>query len=609
MAARVAIQGRTLALCSEARNPSLLRLISSYPFLSQEPQLQEVPGAPAPLPPNPSTGSPFYQENWRNPSSGPGAFGGQSLVPIKGVQYNARMWAYAQTADLAGLKSSFANLMLSQNWTDLKQFFEFWIRSLDASGKPNRPDVDIYNHYLRANLMMGASAGELLDLAAQMEEYQVLPNTASYNLVLKAMFQASEYEAAEKLLDRMLQTGCVPDDESYNLVISLLLSKNQIESSLKYMDLLLNSGYMLSSSVFTEYVRSCVSSGRLDALALIIEKCKTTDQNKALSPSWKLCNYIADVATQSDHSKLAFFALEFFARWMVRGENTWPTVLLSVDEGLVISALGTAGRTCNSDLIDASLSILKHSLRQKRAPNPETYLAKIYAYAALGKLQRAFSTLNELETVYGNSEEVDNDLFSPFTSLYPLVVACCRNGFSTLDLVYVQLENLSHANPPYKSVAALNCVILGCANIWDLDRAYETFEAITEKFQLTPDIHSYNALICAFGKLKKTTEACKVFDHLVSLGVKPNATMYAVLIDVHLANRDPKAAVSIIHEMANAGFTPSKYILKKVRRRCSREIDLDTDDQVQSLARRFGLVMGAETRRELLYNLDYGGIY
>jgi hypothetical protein len=69
--------------------------------------------------------------------------------------------------------------------------------------------------------------------------------------------------------------------------------------------------------------------------------------------------------------------------------------------------------------------------------------------------------------------------------------------------VYVQLENLSRADPPYKSVAALNCVILGCANIWDLDRAYETFVATKEKFELTPDIHSYNALLCAFGRKKR----------------------------------------------------------------------------------------------------------
>lgn len=609
MAASVATLSRLRFLHRQNLNLGLSRLISAFPFLAQEPLLQEIPPAASPLPPNPSFGSPYYQENWRKPSPAPSTLGGNSLIPMGFDHSSARIMAFSQTLDLDSLMSTFADLMLSQRWSDLKQLFEFWIRSLDGSGKPNRPDVSLYNHYLRANLMMGASAGELLDLVAQMQEYAVTPNTASYNLVLKAMHQDKEHEAAPKLLDRMLQIGCTPDDESYNLVIGLLLIKNQVDSALKYLDILLKSGYMLSSSVFTEYVHTCVNTGRLDSLAVVIEKCKTTDQNKALCPAWKFCNFIADVAMQADHSKLAFLALEFLARWIVRGENARPPVLLSIDEGLVVSALGTAGRTFNSDLLDASWSVLNRSLRRKRAPNPETFLAKIFAYASIGNLRRAFSTLNELERAYGNSEEVDNELFSPFTSLFPLVVACCKNGFSTLDLVYVELENLSKSDPPYKSVAALNCIVLGCANVWDLDRAYETFEAITEKIGLTPDIHSYNSLMCAFGKVKKTDEACKVFDHLVSLGVKPNATSYALLVDAHLINRDPKSALSAIDEMVEAGFTPSKEMLKKVRRRCSRELDFTSDERVQSLAHQYSYPMGSEARRELLYRIQYGANY
>ncbi|KAJ0973889.1 hypothetical protein J5N97_015854 [Dioscorea zingiberensis] len=564
-----AVLARARFLLSRATlNPGLpLRSISSFPFLSQEPQLQESPEA-TPLPPNPSIGSPFYNENWRSPTPMPGDAVAQSLVPA-GIraQSSARLMAFSQTLDVASLMNIFAEWMASQRWSDLKQLFEFWIRSLDATGKPNKPDVELYNHYLRANLMTGASAGELLDLVAQMQEYQIMPNTASYNLVLKAMYQARECEAAEKLIDRMLQTGSVPDDESYNLVIGLLITMNQIDSALKYMDLTLKSGYMVSMNVFTDCVRSCVTAGRLDVLASIIEKCKTTDQNKSLCPPWNLCNYIADVALQADHSKLAFFALEFLFRWIARGENARPPVLLSVDEGLVVSAFGTAGRTFDSTLSDAACS------------KSETYLSKIFSHASSGQLQRAFSTLSEFENAYINSGEVDEELFSPFTSLYPLVVACCKNGFATLDSVYVQLENLSNADPPYKSVAALNCVILGCANIWDLDRAYETFEAISGKLGMVPDIHSYNALICAFGKLKKTSEASKVFEHLVSLGVKPNATTYTLLVDAHLVNRDQKAALSVVDEMVNAGFTPSKQTLKKVRRRCSREMDFDNDEK------------------------------
>ncbi|KAK1416011.1 hypothetical protein QVD17_31799 [Tagetes erecta] len=443
----------------------------------------------------------------------------------------------------------FTDWMTSQKWYDIKQLFECWIRSLDNNGKRNKPDVNLYNHYLRANIMIGASACELLDLVAQMVHYEIEANTASFNLVLKGMCQGRETQAAVKLINRMIETGKeskagLPDDESYHLVVRLLLTQNQIDDALKYIDLTLKSGYMLSVEVFTECVKSCVNMGRLDTLVSIIERCKKMDQNKALCPPWNICNYIMNVAMHSDNSELAYYGLEFMAKWIARGENARPPVLLSVDEGLVVNALVTAGRNYNSKLLDGSWAILKRSLRQEKVPSTESYLAKIFAYSPLGNLQKAFSTLHEFEISYKDCpKETADELFSPFTSLYPLVVACSKNGFTTLDNVYYQLENLSCADPPYKSVAALNCVILGCANIWDVDRAYQTFSTIESSFGLTPDIHSYNALLFAFGKLHKRDEAVKVFEHLVSLGMKPNAKSYALLVDAHLIKRDLQAAL------------------------------------------------------------------
>ena len=40
-----------------------------------------------------------------------------------------------------------------------------------------------------------------------------------------------------------------------------------------------------------------------------------------------------------------------------------------------------------------------------------------------------------------------------------------------------------------------------------------------------------------------------MFQHVLTLGVKPNATTYSLLVDAHLANKDPKAALAIIDEM------------------------------------------------------------
>lgn len=52
--------------------------------------------------------------------------------------------------------------------------------------------------------------------------------------------------------------------------------------------------------------------------------------------------------------------------------------------------------------------------------------------------------------------------------------------------------------------------------------------------------------------LMQTSEASSVFEHMISKGVKPNATTYSVLVDAHLVERDPKAALSVIDQMVIA---------------------------------------------------------
>lgn len=144
---------------------------------------------------------------------------------------------------------------------------------------------------------------------------------------------------------------------------------------------------------------------------------------------------------QSDNSDLTYYALEFMAKWIARGEIASPAVHLTVDEGLAVSALVTAGRTHNPKLLDGSWAILRRSLRQKKIPNSESYLGKIYAHANTGNLQKAFSTLHEFATAYGNSTIEDGEsLFSPFYCLNPLVLACSKKGFKTLDLVSPSLQ-------------------------------------------------------------------------------------------------------------------------------------------------------------------------
>lgn len=100
------------------------------------------------------------------------------------------------------MKELFANWMTLQKWGDMKFVFEHWLSCYDKNGNLNMPDLGLFNQYLRANLMMKMSPGDMLELVAKMEECNLKPNTASYNLVLKAMHETKDIDAAVQFLDR-----------------------------------------------------------------------------------------------------------------------------------------------------------------------------------------------------------------------------------------------------------------------------------------------------------------------------------------------------------------------------------------------------------------------
>ncbi|CAL9200927.1 unnamed protein product, partial [Musa hybrid cultivar] len=107
----------------------LLRCISAFPFLFQEPQLQEpLPPTLPQLPrsPQPRHWEPLLPRELAEPDPRTRCrsfVGGRSLVPM-GLPATARTMAFSQTLDVSSLMNVFADWMTSQRWSDLKQLFE-----------------------------------------------------------------------------------------------------------------------------------------------------------------------------------------------------------------------------------------------------------------------------------------------------------------------------------------------------------------------------------------------------------------------------------------------------------------------------------------------------
>eukprot|EP00897_Mesotaenium_endlicherianum_P007240 jgi/Mesen1/6544/ME000334S05882 len=135
---------------------------------------------------------------------------------------------------------------------------------------------------------------------------------------------------------------------------------------------------------------------------------------------------------------------------------------------------------------------------------------------------------------------------------------------------YFKLADM-HAEGELVSLASLNCVVAGCSQLRDADRAQQTFDEIERTFGLVPDVHSYNALIDVYGKRRQIEEAAKRFEEMKAKGVEPSADSFAFLTDAYIMSFDPRGATNTVKAMLEAGHVPSRSLLMRLLRRSKRE--------------------------------------
>ncbi|XP_074352958.1 pentatricopeptide repeat-containing protein At1g26460, mitochondrial-like [Apium graveolens] len=432
------------------------------------------------------------------------------------------------------------------------------------------------------------------------------------------------------MMKRYCDTVNVSDEKKivdvHHISLRRLLENKASKAALKYIDFNLEPGYVMSRDVFTEFVHHCFSKrGEMiveDTGEMIVEDTgemnirkkvlygKKMDKrlasfierfaknNQEFYPSWDLCFYILHMSLDAQNSELAYHALHFIRKFIAAAESSDSRTQYFVEEELIIAVLHLAGESRSSKLVEIACILLDQSLGQNVA-RADTFVAKICAYASIGNLRLAHDSLFELESLYrGNTEEA-SDLFSPFSGLFPLVMAYSQNGCGTLDYIHYQLEESSKEDPQYKSLAALNCLILGYANIGDVDRALQTFEAMGTTFGLTHDINSYNCLVSAYLDADERKEALELVEDFKYLGVTPNAMTYELLLKAHVAATDSKSALSVVEEIINSGLEPTRKTLKKIYTCAIEEENDDSKNRVKDLAIKFNISMSKKVFREI----------
>lgn len=514
------------------------------------------------------------------------------IVPGMPVVHRGAQVPAGESLSIHGLVKEMTDRIRRRLFEEAIQIYREWLQCIDPiTGKPNKPLVTPCNIALLAEGLKGAPVDLLLKRVEEMGRLGLTPNTDTFYVLFNAAADGKDMAAFDRLFKIVQDIGIPVQTEWCIKAITGFRLDGDVWKAMEYVRIMVTNNLSPDDLSLSRLVSAFSRIGQAQKATDIVR----WGQKRDAYPTLTALGDLLQACVESDVSEGALLALDIlFGRRKGR-----PVRNSSLDEGTLLAVLSLAARTGDIPLSTRAWEVLKLSLKQSHPPSEACFLARLHAATTGGDLDLAIATLQSMEKEYASA--INTDVFSPFTSLRPFALGCARGGSATLDAAYFKLEGL--ASTYQVPLSALNCVILGCANVWDIDRAYQTFEAIRSVFGLMPNVHSCNALIDGFAKMRKVPETLKVYEFMIGSGLQPDQRTFDLLIKAHIVNRDTKSAMETVNQMVDAGFSLQKDVALKLRRRFIRECDDQGARSVLDFKQKFKYADGftGDARRALLF--------
>jgi len=252
-------------------------------------------------------------------------------------------------------------------------------------------------------------------------------------------------------------------------------------------------------------------------------------------------------------------------------------------EGTLLNCLSLAAQTHHVELAKAAWIMLKKKLAGSgRSPSLASYHCVIHARAGAGDITGALRMVEQLEQDYPHHPEA----WAPFPGLSSIVNKCSAST-EQVDIAYGSIEDMAARNIPI-STGMLNCILAACAQIGDLPRLLETYEAFP-KLGLEPNTHTFNMLIMGAAGLRQFDTIEVVRNEMSKTEVPMDKQTYEYLIDGSIKAHDTNKALQTLDAMEKAGFSPSTRTVLNVIKRCHRTPNQDLKHRAKQLLHRFKL--------------------
>jgi len=350
-------------------------------------------------------------------------------------------------------------------------------------------------------------------------------NSVVYNTVLDACVECRELHAAEKWMEKMKNKN-MTDVVSFNTLIKAHLQRSNFSKARNLMEDMKKQGLQPNRVTFNEIINAMVTKSgdsRRKAMWDMVDEMKAADvipNQVTISILLKSLNYYSAEAD------------------VLKTLNLIKTMEEPMDEVLLSSVVEACVRVGKPELLEAQLKQLEESTP-----------IVINGSHTYGSLIKAYGHAKDVKSIWRCWKEMRNRHIKPTSiTLGCMVEAIVSTGDTegAFDLIH-QMEDDETCRDTVNSVTYCS-VLKGFTREKKMDRVWTVYEEMCQK-KIELSIIMYNTILDACARCGRMDHIAKIEQDIKENGVEPNVITYSTMLKGHCQNGNMQAGFAILEKM------------------------------------------------------------
>ncbi|CAO2837119.1 unnamed protein product [Amaranthus hypochondriacus] len=452
---------------------------------------------------------------------------------------------------------------------------------LEMSSVSYKMDISTLNSFARA-LCKDGKWREALELV---EKEGFVPDTKLYTTMISGLCEASLFDEAMDVLDKMRCSSSLPNVLTYRVLLCGCLRKKQLSRCKRVLSMMMAEGCYPNRRIFNSLIHSYCTSKDYSYAYTLLKKMADC----GCHPGYLVYNiFIGGICSKEELPSSSELEL---------AEKAYEEM---IDLGLMLNKVNVTSFSrclCEAGKFDKAHKVIREMMGKGFVPDCSTY-SKVIEFLCNGsQLQKAFLLFDEMKRngvapdVYTYTVLIDGfckaGLISQARKWFNEMVlnGCSPNvvTYTTLIHVYLKVGRISEANELFEMMLSGGCVpnvvtysaiIDGYCKSGNIDKACQIYARMKGEqnspdidmyFKVNcaemsvPNVFTYGALVDGLCKAHKVREAHNLLDAMFADSCEPNHIVYDALIDGFCKMGELDKAQEVFSKMSKRGYSPTIY--------------------------------------------------